>query len=142
MSEQQETEDFRKLLGQGAEQISMPKPKSSKSKRNQPHKEIAVDESQEETIVESPTTIHLAHDRADEDSEDTYSSALREVLDARFGSNDKKFFELFIHRYGIQPQMKHDKKLQKLLQKPSLSDDEFMLYTQRHFNEYGGFLID
>jgi hypothetical protein len=75
--------------------------------------------------------------------EDTYCDEIKSILRSADQDDRKETFErLFLTRYGIKPLIVNDGKLVQWLSKSSSTnptEGDWMFYTQRHFNEFGGF---
>ena len=75
----------------------------------------------------------------DDSSKDSYVEEMKRIINTSEMDMSVKFINLFVCRFGILPHIHRDKKLQGVLRKPHLSEKELMTYTQRHFNDYGGY---
>lgn len=151
MSESASLEQTRLVLGQGP-QVNMGKKETEKrtttktSKENE--KKTAAKTSSPTQFTTDKESLEETQRKAvdymtiDDSTEDTYCLTLKHILESSESDMRKKFDELFIHRYGIMPQRENDKKLQQTLLHRSLSENDLLLLTQRHFNEYGGCFRD
>jgi hypothetical protein len=68
---------------------------------------------------------------------DTYFKSIAKTLQT-YNNKEDKFTNLFRTRFGLKPQINHDKKLMTALNRTILSDKDLLILTQQHFNEFGG----
>ena len=73
-------------------------------------------------------------------SSDKYYIRIKDILQST-NTGETKFRELFLCRYAMYPQLENDPKTKELLSRSSLSDNEMMILTQKHFNDFAGALI-
>lgn len=71
----------------------------------------------------------------DHDTEDHYIRDLQEIINSNV-SQQEKFERLFLCRYGIQSQLRKDRRLQLRLERSD--GEDLMTLTQKHHSEYGG----
>ena len=76
------------------------------------------------------------HDNIGDDN-NTYCKDVAKILREKCGNVDK-FYHLFSVRFGLKPQIKRDRKLMAALEKPTISDKDWLILTQRHLNDFGG----
>lgn len=96
------------------------------------------------SYVGKDSPSHIFTSQVQNISNDEYIDSIEKVLNNYQDEDIVKTFEnLYTIRYAITPQLEADANLMSVLRRygSSISPRELMILTQKHFNEYGGFLI-
>ena len=106
-----------------------------------PSKICQTNESVESSLIENNLNINFESSEYD----DEYTILIKEMLDSDAyydNSNEDNFAKLYQVLYGQNPQVETDRNLSLLLNGDTLSPRDMILSAQKHFNDYGGFIVD
>lgn len=131
-----ESDNLADLLGTGPE-TTFPKKSGGKNKKTT-NAEVVKTSHSKSIHVEEIEQKSL--DKSNKTEDDNYLVNLKKALASTGENTNEKFKSIFIARFCLEPQIDRDTKLKSILDNShQLSIKEWMILTQKHFNEFGGF---
>ncbi len=134
MSREKNHEEARNSLGVGQETLSSVSKQSNKEKEKRENKlkiteNKTEDKTEDKQEIRGPTMLDNFHTP-------DYCQTLAQLVKKPYSNQMAKFEEIFRFRFGIEPMLDKDSQLQSVLTRGNIPSKDWMLITQKHFNDF------
>ena len=134
MSREKNHEEARNSLGVGQETLSSVSKQSNKEKEKRENKlkiteTKTEDKTEDKQEIRGPTMLDNFHTS-------DYCQTLAQLVKKPYSNQMAKFEEIFRFRFGIEPMLEKDSQLQSVLTRGNIPSKDWMLITQKHFNDF------